>query len=60
MVEIFCDIDELPIRAASFSPDGAFFAVGTNSKRLSIYSIENILNGQVAFFDPARSWLGPT
>ncbi len=45
--EIFSDKDSLPIRATTFSPDGSYFAVGTNSKKLMIYSIESIINSFV-------------
>lgn len=48
LVEIFTGNDELPIRAAAFSPDGAYFATGSNSKKLTIYSIESIINSYVS------------
>lgn len=45
IIEIFTDSDSLPIRAAGFSPDGEYIAVGSNSKKLTIYSVEAIING---------------
>ncbi len=41
--------DVQPIRAAAFSHDGEFFALGTNSKSLKIFSLRNILEKQVIF-----------
>lgn len=52
MVEIFSDFDELPIRAGCFSPDGEYFCVGSNSKKLTIYSVESAINSFVTFCDP--------
>lgn len=45
LIEIFSEADSLPIRAAGFSPDGEYMAVGSNSKKLTIYSVEAIING---------------
>lgn len=35
--------DTLPIRAAAFSQDGQYFSIGSNSRVLNVYSIQNIL-----------------
>jgi WD40 repeat protein len=35
--------DTHPIRAAIFSADGEYFAIGTNSKSLRIYSMKSLL-----------------
>ena len=45
VLEVFTDADSLPIRTAAFSPDGEYLAVGSNSKKLTLYSVEAILNG---------------
>jgi WD40 repeat protein len=35
--------DSHPIRAATFSADGEYFGIGTNSKSLRIYSMKSLL-----------------
>ena len=44
MVPISTIKDTNPIRAACFRPDGEYFAIGTNSKSLRIYSLKDILS----------------
>lgn len=39
--------DSHPIRAAIFSSDGEYFAIGTNSKSLRIYSMKSLLTKEV-------------
>lgn len=39
--------DSLPIRAACFSPDGQFLSIGSNSKLLNVYCLENIIANYV-------------
>ena len=36
--------DTHPIRTSCFSPKGDYFAIGTNSKSLKIYSLKNVIN----------------
>ena len=43
--EIFCFEDALPIRSTAFSPNGDFFAVGSNSGVMRIFSLGDILKG---------------
>jgi len=44
MSEIWKVTDFEPIRTAIFSPNGEYFAIGTNSRRLGIYNFKNLLD----------------
>ena len=46
MKEIAKIEDIQPIRAACFSREGEYFAIGTNSKSLKIFSLRNVLEKQ--------------
>ena len=35
--------DDLPIRTGCFSPDGMYFSVGTNTKSIKMFSLDDIL-----------------
>jgi WD40 repeat protein len=43
--------DTLPIRAASFSPDGQYLTVGSNSRIMNVYSLENIIQNYVRIIE---------
>ena len=45
---IYEGTDDLPIRASCFSPDGQYLCIGSNSKMLNVYSLENVLYNYVS------------
>lgn len=47
---IYEGTDSLPVRGAAFSPDGQYLSIGSNSRILNIYNIQNIIQNYVEIF----------